>query len=95
MAGAGAYEGVCYFQVERITDAQDVRMIVESIAENHPAVTILETADGDAMVLTVNREKSEYLLRKLYVADGNLMHRDWFFNTSLGPVVFEQNATEK
>jgi hypothetical protein len=67
-------------------------MVVESIAANDSAVTIDRTEEGDAMTLELNGEQNQYLLRNLYIADGELMHRDWFFNTNLGPIIYEQPA---
>lgn len=88
IVGVGSFEGYCYFQVQRITDPYEVRKIIESIAENDAAVSIVPTDDGDAMALQVQGETKTYLLRKLYIADGQLKHRDWAINTNLGPVAF-------
>jgi hypothetical protein len=86
--GIGSFEGYCYFQVNRITDPYEVRKIIESLAENDDAISIVPTDDGDAMALQVQGETKTYLLRKLYIADGQLKHRDWAINTNLGPVAF-------
>ncbi|GAA0287023.1 hypothetical protein [Rhodovulum strictum] len=88
--GAGAYEGYCYFRVERVTDPYDVRRIIESIAANDGAVAIVRTADGDAMALRTESGVETYLLRNLYIADGQLKHRKWgpIPNRTLGPIVY-------
>jgi hypothetical protein len=88
IVGVGSFEGLCYFQVERITDPYEVRKIVESVASQDAAVSIVPTDDGDAMALKVLGKTETYLLRKLYIADGQLMHRDLGPNTNLGPILF-------
>ena len=86
--GVGAFEGACYFQIERVTDPYDVRRIVESVAIHDEAVSIIRVDDGDALAITVLGETETYLLRNLYISDGNLKHRDWGPNTNLGPVLY-------
>lgn len=86
--GVGAYEGACYFQVDRVTDPYEVRRIIESVAAEDPAVTILRTNEGDAMSLETAGDTKTYLLRKLYIADGQLKHRDFGRNTDLGPILY-------
>jgi hypothetical protein len=93
--GAGAFEGLCYFQVDRVTDPYQVREIVESVAVWDDAVSIVSTKDGDAMALRVGDETRTYLLRKLYIADGQLKHRDLGFNTNLGPILFTADISEE
>jgi hypothetical protein len=88
--GVGAYEGYCYFQIERVTDPYDVRRIIESIAVQDDAVEITSTEEGDAMLLTVKENTETYLLRDLYISDGNLMHRERGFDTNIGPVAFTE-----
>lgn len=86
----GSYEGACYFQIERVSDPFQVRGIIESIASNDPQVSIIDTEDGPAMTLKLQDGQESYMLRDLYIADGDLMHRDWFRNTNLGPVAYVQ-----
>jgi hypothetical protein len=86
----GGFEGVCYFQVERVDDPFQVRDIIESIAANDEAVSVLETDDGPAMAIETEDGQQTYLIRDLYIADGELKHRDWLWNTSLGPVAYVQ-----
>jgi hypothetical protein len=93
--GVGTFEGVCYFQVERITDPKDVRMIIESVASQDEAMSIFHTDDGDAIKLTIKGESDTYLLKNLYIADGQLMHSDWGLNTKLGAVLFAPRDTEE
>jgi len=88
IVGVGSFEGYCYFQVHRITDPYEVRNIIESVAEHDDAVSIVATDDGDAMALQSEGKTKTYLLRKLYIADGQLKHRDLGPNTNLGPVAF-------
>ncbi len=84
----GAYEGLCYFSVERVTDEAEVRRILESIAERDPNVRVLAGADGDRLELRQGSERQVYPLKKLYIADGVLRHRDWLLNTNLGEVAW-------
>jgi hypothetical protein len=88
IVGVGSFEGYCYFQVQRITDPYEVRKIVESVAEHDDSVSIVAIDDGDAMALQLGGKTKTYLLRKLYIADGQLKHRDFGLNTNLGPVAF-------
>jgi hypothetical protein len=93
--GVGAFEGACYFQVERITDPYEVRKVIESVASQDEAVSVVQTDDGDAMSLTVLGQTETYLLRDLYIADGQLKHRDFGPNTNLGPILFASEAIEE
>lgn len=95
LVGVSAFEGVCYFQVERITDPYQVRTIIESVASQDEAVTIVSTDDGDAMSLRILGETKTYLLRKLYIVDGELKHRDFGPNTNLGRIMFTAKAAEE
>lgn len=92
--GVGAFEGACYFQVERITDPYEVRKIIESVALQDEAVSIVQTEDGDAMSLRILGETQTYLLRNLYIADGQLKYRDFGPNTNLGPILYTSEAKE-
>jgi len=91
--GVGAFEGSCYFQVDRITDPDKVREIIESVALEDETVSIVATRDGDAMALEDAGRIQTYLLRKLYIADGQLKHRDFGINTDLGPILFTSAAS--
>ncbi len=84
----GGFEGVCYFKIERVTDPYQMMGVIESIAAQDPDISIAETPDGPVMVMTSDGEEKRYLIRKLYIADGDLKHRDWFLNTNLGPVAY-------
>ncbi|WP_143529905.1 hypothetical protein [Salibaculum halophilum] len=90
LVGVGAFEGACYFQVERINDPFQIKRILESVAINDPAISISDKNDGPELVLDFEDGTERYMIRDLYIADGNLKHRDWFFNTDLGPVAFVQ-----
>lgn len=86
LIAVGSFEGICYFQVDRVTDPYEVREVVESIAAHDPTVSLVKTEDGIAMALGGAGDARTYLLRNLYIADGELKHRDRFRNTSLGPI---------
>ncbi len=85
---AGTYEGLCYFAVDRVTDEAEVRRVLENIAANDPTVRILPDPEGDRLELAQGDKTESYRIRKLYIADGVLKHRDWGPNTDLGPVAF-------
>lgn len=94
LIGIGALEGVCYFKVESLTDPYEVRKVIESVAAQDDAVSIIQTDDGDAMTLTEQGETKTYLLRKLYISDGSLKHRNFGINTDLGPIVYIADDVE-
>jgi hypothetical protein len=88
LGAAGAYEGACYFSVERVTDEDEVRRILVNVALNDPEIGIVPGEDGDRLVLSRGGEERSFLVRKLYIADGVLKHRDWGPNTDLGTVAY-------
>ncbi len=91
--GVGAFEGVCYFQVERITDVEAVHAILKDAATRDDTIELKRFNDGDAVVLKNSTGDTNYLLKNLYIADGILMHRDWGLNTNLGTVLFTPEET--
>ncbi len=95
LVGVGAYEGVCYFSVDRITDEEQVREIVRSVASKDPAIAFFRVPEGEVMELTVSGETKRYLLRNLYVADSRLKHRDFGPNTDLGEILYSQQEIKQ
>jgi hypothetical protein len=93
--GVGSLEGYCYFQVKRITDPFEVREVIESIAANDDAVSIVKTEEGPAMALEEAGKTKTYLLRKLYIADGQLKYRTALRDTNLGPVSFKSKQLDE
>ncbi len=94
---AGGLEAGCYFVDERITKEEEVLAILRQIAvtsnENYlklfdvSAVDSLKT--GTVSRVRVLNEDGEYQffdVTNLYIVNGELMHRDWFLNTSLGNI---------
>ncbi|GAA4217046.1 hypothetical protein GGQ68_003042 [Sagittula marina] len=96
---AGSYEGLCYFKVDRVTEPDAVRSIVEDIASNDPLVWTRNTNSGPVMVLGSPEGETVYPIKNLYVADGVMKVRGWGINDSLGPVAYvaleEDAATPK
>ena len=87
--GRGAYEGWCFFRDERITGYDEVLALMVAIAEAaDPAHFRIESGGGrrDARVVIVDGAGGERRLevRRLYVVNGDLMHRDWGPNTPIG-----------
>ncbi len=91
-AAAGGYEGACYFKVDRVTDAEAVRAIIDNITLTDPLVWTRNTNKGPVMVLAGPEGETVYPIRQLYIADGVLKVRNWGLNATLGPVAFVEPA---
>lgn len=88
-AGIGVYEGVCFFQDERITDYNQVLAVLKNVAA---------TADQNVFKLedkyywgraTIRVKMSEdnwktFKVKDLYIVNGVLKNRDWGINTTIG-----------
>ncbi|WP_425070697.1 hypothetical protein [Sagittula sp. S175] len=92
-AAVGSYEGLCYFKVERVTDADEVRAIIDNISATDPLVWTRNTNKGPVMVLAGPEGETVYPIKRLYIADGMLKVRDWGLNSTLGPVAYVQAET--
>ena len=95
LAVGGAYEGVCYFYVERVTDPYHVRQIIENVALLDPMIEIVLSPDGDAMRIKTDEGFEDYVLRNLYIADGDLMFRKRFLDKNLGPIVYVTDEVQE
>lgn len=93
----GGLEAGCYFVDERITDEEEVHAILRQVAltANEDYFKLFDVSDEEsAETGTVSRvrvpdEEGEfqfYEVANLYIVNGELLHRDWFFNTSLGNI---------
>lgn len=91
-AAAGGYEGACYFKVDRVTEPEAVRAIIDNITQTDPLVWTRNTNKGPVMVLAGPEGETVYPIRNLYIADGVLKVRDWGLNSTLGPVAFVEEA---
>jgi len=97
--GLGAYEGLCFFRDERITDYDEVLEVMWAIAESaDPTYFQVEerAADRNGAIVVLGDGLggwTEYPVRKLYISNGVLMYRDWGLNTALGEVGFATLAT--
>ena len=97
--GSGAFEGACYFTDERVTDYDDVLVIMENMAANAdpnhfrlllPSDALLETNEPIILVRNpVDETVGRFLVKDLYIVEGLLMNRDWFLNTEIGQVGFQ------
>ncbi|KAB2886343.1 MAG: hypothetical protein F9K34_02325 [Albidovulum sp.] len=89
--GVSAVEGGCYFADERITDFGQVLALLEKLNEkaDKKHFALVRTADAPAYILIDydGGGLSRFKAANLYIVNGELMHRDWFFNTSLGYIV--------
>lgn len=93
----GGLEAGCYFVDERITDEEEVLAILRKVAltANEDYFKLFDVSDEEASETgTVSRVRIPdndgkyqfYEVVKLYIVNGELLHRDWFFNTSLGDI---------
>ncbi|MCU0855148.1 MAG: hypothetical protein MUF63_09645 [Rhodobacteraceae bacterium] len=97
--GIGAYEGLCFFRDHRVTDYDDVLAVMTAIASvADPAFFRVEdVAGGNEAAMVVigdgSGRQDAYAVRKLYIVNGVLMHREWGLNRELGDVGFATLAT--
>lgn len=93
----GGLEAGCYFVDERITEEEEVHAILRKVAltANEDYFKLFDVSDeeaaetGSVSRVRVSGEDGKYQfyeVANLYIANGELMHRDWFFNTSLGNI---------
>lgn len=93
----GGVEAGCYFVDERITEEEEVVAILRQAALTSNEVYFKlfdvsgeEAAEtGAASRVRIPDEDGTYQFYKvenLYIVNGELLHRDWFFNTSLGNI---------
>ncbi len=91
----GGLEAGCFFVDERISEEEQVLEVLRkvSLTANEEYFKLFEVSGEETSELgTVSRvrilnEDGEYQFYKvsnLYIVNGELLHRDWFFNTSLG-----------
>lgn len=93
----GGLEVGCYFVDERITDEEDVLAILKqvSLTANEDYFKLFDVSDQEAAetgtvsrvrVIDADGDYQFYEVAKLYIVNGELLNRDWFFNTSLGNI---------
>ena len=103
-AGVAAYEGACYFTVERVDDPEVIDGIITNLTQNSdPEFLRRVTISGDEYLMIASDHDEEmravewkqYRLSKLYIEEGILKHRDLGQNTQIGrvSVVGDQLAT--
>jgi len=93
----GGVEAGCYFVDERITEEEEVFEILRQAAltSNEDYLKLFDVSDEEAAETgAVSRVRIPdedgvyqfYEVENLYIVNGELLHRDWFFNTSLGNI---------
>lgn len=93
----GGLEAGCYFVDERITNEREVLAILRQVAltANEDYFKLFDVGDEEAAEMgTVSRVRIPdedgnyqfYEVANLYIVNGELLHRDWFLNTSLGNI---------
>ncbi|WP_035026913.1 hypothetical protein [Gemmobacter nectariphilus] len=96
--GLTAIEGGCYFQDETITSYLDVYAVVRKMAESSEAapktgdsaylyLSGLGPDEAKLVIVISEHERQEYLVKNLYIVNGELRHRDWGPNTRIGSIV--------
>lgn len=94
-AGVMAYEGACYFTVERVDDPKIIREIVENLAVNaDPEFLRLGEVDGEEFLLIADEHDKnlravswiKYKVKNLYIEEGILKHKDFGPNSQIGRV---------
>jgi len=93
----GGLEAGCYFVDERITEEEAVLAILRQVAptSNEDYFKLFDVSDEEtAETGAVSRVRIPdedgvyqfYEVKNLYIVNGELLHRDWFFNTRLGNI---------
>ncbi|AML52563.1 hypothetical protein [Falsihalocynthiibacter arcticus] len=93
----GGVEAGCYFVDERITEEEEVVAILRQAAltSNEDYFKLFDVRGEEAAETgAVSRVRIPdadgtyqfYEVENLYITNGELLHRDWFFNTSLGNI---------
>lgn len=93
----GGLEAGCYFVDERITEEEQVLAILRQVAitANEDYFKLFDVSVEEAAATgTVSRVRVPdedgryqfYDVSNLYIVNGELLHRDWFLNTSLGNI---------
>ena len=97
--GVGAYEGVCYFTVERVDNSEVLEGIVDNLAENSDPeyLRIATVEDTKLLLIATSHDDSgravgweQYEIAKLYIEEGMLKHSDLGPNTKIGKVAMIQ-----
>lgn len=98
--GATVMEGGCFFADERITDIEKVLAVLQQVAVTS-STTDFEVwprqgyrsflpehvkERAHIRVRNADGEMVTYRVSNLYIVNGELMHRDWGWNTSLGHI---------
>ena len=93
----GGVEAGCYFVDERITKEEKVHAILRqvSLTANEEYFKFFDVSDeeaaevGTASRVRIPDEEGEYKfyeVQNLYIVNNELLHKDWFLNTSLGNI---------
>jgi hypothetical protein len=101
----GGLEAGCYFADERITAEEDVLAVLRQVAltANEEYFKLFDVNEREASETgTVSRVRVPdedgkyqfYDVSDLYIVNGELLHRDWFMNTSLGNIAAAAVAVE-
>jgi hypothetical protein len=92
--GLGAYEGVCFFRDERITDHDEVLGVLNAIgAFADPAYFQVKQPSADRetavlVVVNVAGETNEYEVQSLRIVNGVLWHKQRGRDIAIGDVGF-------
>ena len=93
--GVAAYEGACYFTVERVNDPEIIEGIITNMAQNSDPEFLRRAtiAGDDYLMVAANHDEEmravewkQYKLSKLYIEEGMLKHSDLGPNSKIGRV---------
>ena len=99
--GVAAYEGACYFTVERVDDPEVINGIITNLSQNSDPEFLRRTTIGGEDYLMVATDHDEemravewkkYKLSKLYIEEGMLKHSDLGPNSQIGRVSMVSNG---
>jgi len=100
--GTALLEGGCYFVVERVEDPEIILEILRNLADNsdpkyfelyegkEKSIYVASKIDDKGKVL----KRVEYKVKKLYIEEGMLKHKDFGLNTKIGKVGYVENKQD-
>lgn len=94
--GTAAFEGACYFAIDRLDDPELINAVLQNLALHSSAeyFELVTDSAGNASIYVATEvepngkvmERTKYSTEKLYIEEGVLKHKDWGPNTQIGKV---------
>ncbi len=95
-AGVTAFEGICYFVVERVDDYETILNILDNLSQNadEEYLKLKKVGEGWDVLLVAEEHGGDgkatswkkYDVKNLYIEEGILKHKDLGLNTVIGKV---------